>query len=113
MQGEAAAETARAALDVGGRDAEAQLRLAQDLIEVLPIPVFFKGRDGLYLGVNKAWEDFFGVPRAAIVGSRVADLSPQDPAVAARHQAMDEMLWSPPGRQSYEIPITTREGLLR
>jgi hypothetical protein len=26
-----------------------QLRVAQDLIEVLPIPVFFKARDGRYL----------------------------------------------------------------
>jgi two-component system, sensor histidine kinase and response regulator len=37
------------------------LRIAQQLIEVLPIPIFFKARDGRYLGVNKAWEDFFGV----------------------------------------------------
>ena len=44
------------------------LRIAQELIEVLPIPVFFKGRDGKYLGVNRAWEAFFGVKRSAIIG---------------------------------------------
>src|SRR6187455_382798 len=90
-----------------------QLRVAQDLIEVLPIPVFFKGRDGKYLGVNRAWEDFFGVPRAAIIGSGVADLYPQNPATAERHQAMDERLWREPGSQSYELPITTRDGRVR
>src|SRR5439155_1744736 len=67
-----------------------QFRATQDLIEALPTPVFFKGRDGRYLGVNRAWEEFFAVPRAAIIGSSVADLYPQDPAVAQPHLAMDE-----------------------
>src|SRR5688572_9226852 len=82
------------------------LRVAQELIEVLPIPVFFKGRDGKYLGVNVAWEDFFGISRFKIIGAQVRDLYPEAPAVAERHRLMDEELWSRPGNQSYEIPIT-------
>jgi PAS domain S-box-containing protein len=111
--GEAAAAAARAVLDAPGQDLASQLRVAQDLIEVLPIPVFFKARDGLYLAVNRAWEDFFGVPRGAIIGSRVADLYPQDPSIAERHAAMDEALWQKPGSQSYEIPLTMRDGRIR
>ncbi|HYC36705.1 MAG TPA: ATP-binding protein [Usitatibacter sp.] len=90
-----------------------QLRIAQQLIEVLPIPVFFKGRDGRYLGVNRAWEEFFGMRRDDMVGAAVKDLYPGFPAIAARHQAMDEDLWANPGAQSYEIPVTTRDGRLR
>ncbi len=90
-----------------------QLRIAQQLIEVLPIPVFFKARDGRYLGVNRAWEDFFGLQRAGILGGHVQDLYRDWPATAARHQAMDEDLWANPGTQSYEIPITTRDGRTR
>jgi PAS domain S-box-containing protein len=89
------------------------LRVAQDLIEALPIPVFFKGRDGKYLGVNRAWEDFFGISRADIVGGLVQNLYPTSPAVAARHAAMDEELWSHPGNQSYEIQIAMRDGRVR
>src|SRR5437868_14476794 len=70
------------------------LRVAQELIEVLPVPVFFKARDGRYLGVNRAWEDFFGFRRDEIVGGAVADLYPATPSVAARHTAMDEALWA-------------------
>ena len=44
------------------------LAIAQELIEVLPIPVFFKARDGRYLGVNRAWEEFFGISRGDIIG---------------------------------------------
>jgi PAS domain S-box-containing protein len=89
------------------------LRIAQELIEVLPIPVFFKGRDGKYLGVNRAWEAFFGVNRGDIVGGRVTDLYPNAPAVATRHREMDEQLWTRPGDQSYEIQLPFPEGRVR
>src|SRR6185436_11386234 len=110
--GEAAAASVRAALEARAPEAD-PLRAAQDLLEVLPIPVFFKGRDGKYLGVNRAWEEFFGIERGSIVGSSVADLYPENPEIAERHIAMDEQLWRQPGSQSYEIPITTRDGLGR
>src|SRR5689334_19564480 len=89
------------------------LHVAQQLIESIPIPVFFKGRDGRYLGVNRAWEDFFGVKRDQMVGGLVADLYPGAPATAQRHAAMDEELWRKPGTQSYEIPIQLRDGRVR
>jgi PAS domain S-box-containing protein len=89
------------------------LRIAQELIEVLPIPVFFKGRDGKYLGVNRAWEAFFGLKRADIVGGRVTDLYPNAPAVATRHREMDEQLWASPGDQSYEIRLPFPDGRTR
>jgi PAS domain S-box-containing protein len=91
---------------------EDALHITQELIEVLPIPVFYKGRDGRYLGVNQAWEDFFSVPRAQIVGSRVATLYPDSPSVAAYHKVMDEELWASPGNQSYEVSLHTRDGKL-
>jgi PAS domain S-box-containing protein len=93
----------------GGNLPEAQ-RLAQQLIDVLPVPVFFKARDGRYLGVNRAWEEFFGIARQNFVGKQVADLYPQSPWVAAEHEAMDQELWKKPGSQSYEIKIATRHG---
>jgi PAS domain S-box-containing protein len=97
---------------VPGKRGEA-LRVAQEMIEILPVPVFFKGRDGKYLGVNKAWEEFFGVPRSDFVGKEVHDLYPQSPAVADKHFAMDQELWRQPGSQSYEIPVVTRDGRVR
>jgi PAS domain S-box-containing protein len=93
----------------GGDLTEAQ-RIAQELIDILPVPVYLKARDGRYLGVNRAWEEFFGVERTAFLGKLVADLYPSSPWVAAEHLAMDEELWKTPGSQSYEIKITTRTG---
>ncbi len=89
------------------------LHIAQELIEVLPIPVFFKGRDGRYLGVNRAWEEFFAVPRGDIIGGTVYSLYAGTPTNTARHAAMDEELWGHPGNQSYEIQLAMRDGRVR
>ncbi len=103
----------RQAKKATGEDNQAALETAFGLVESLPLPVFHKSLDGRYLGVNKAWEDFFGIPRASFVGKRVADLYPQSPGVAERHAAMDRALYARPGGQSYELPIMTRGGVSR
>jgi PAS domain-containing protein len=88
------------------------LRVAQSLIEVLPIPVFFKARDGRYLGRE---------PRVGAVLRRRAqprswarsgtDLYRDWPRmVASATWRWTRPLWARPGTQSYEIPITTRDG---
>jgi PAS domain S-box-containing protein len=84
-----------------------------ELLEQLPVPMFFKSRDGRYLGVNKAWEELFGVKRAAFLGKQVADLYPQNPEIAELHALKDRELWEKPGSQSYEIPIVTPDGRRR
>jgi len=91
----------------------APLDSALQLVEALPMPVFFKSRDGKYLGVNKAWEEFFGLSRASFLGKLVKDLYPQSPAIAQKHLEMDGKLWRKPGGQSYEATVTTRDGRVR
>ena len=99
------------------RRSQAELREAQRktelLIETLPNPVFFKGRDGNYLGVNKAWEAFFQRPRASIIGRPVQELYRHAPEVAARMHDADQRLWAEPGTQTYEATITLPDGTQR
>ncbi|HZQ74106.1 MAG TPA: EAL domain-containing protein [Burkholderiales bacterium] len=92
-----------------GRLAQSQRR-TQELIESLPNPIFFKGRDGVYQGVNKAWEAFFGLARERIIGKTVRELYPHAPQVAERLDAMDQVLWRSPGTQAYETSISTPNG---
>ena len=96
------------------RASEARLNEEQhrtrELIEALPNPVFFKGTDGRYIGVNKAWETLFGRQREMFVGKTVHDLYPHQPEIAERLHAMDQELWKTPGTQIYETRITTADG---
>jgi diguanylate cyclase (GGDEF)-like protein/PAS domain S-box-containing protein len=101
-------------ITVNLRESEAHLveanRMTQQLIEALPIPIFFKDAHGYYLGVNQAWEAYFSTKREEFLGKTVLDLYPDDPEVAHRLQAKDDELFAQPGTQTYESRITTRDG---
>ena len=90
-----------------------QLAFIQQLIEAVPQPIFFKDAQGRYLGVNRAWERFFGITREKFIGKTVFELYPDDPELAAKHNARDEEIFSNPGSQSYEAGIRDANGTLR
>jgi two-component system sensor histidine kinase/response regulator len=91
------------------RDAEEKLReqlhFNQMLIETLPNPLFFKDREGRYLGVNKSWEAYFGMPREDCLGKRDAEFAPGWACGGAQHQNSDAELLQNPGMQSYEASV--------
>jgi diguanylate cyclase (GGDEF)-like protein/PAS domain S-box-containing protein len=111
----ARAQELAAQITVDLRRSEARLseaqRLTQSMIEALPNPIFFKGKDGRYLGVNRAWERFFGLSRDAFVGRTVYDLYPQDKTLAERMDTLDQALWSKPGAQTFEAVIPAGDGM--
>ena len=91
-------EKQRLAAAAGGR--QEALRFLQTLIDALPIPVFFKDRDGRYTGCNKAYESFYGQPRDFLIGKTVFETAPPDRARA--YHEKDEALFREPGVQVYE-----------
>ena len=57
------------------------------LLEAIPIPVFYKDREGRYLGFNKAFENFYGKSKEQLIGKSVFDISP--PELAKVYHAAD------------------------
>jgi two-component system, sensor histidine kinase and response regulator len=51
-----------------------QLDFQQALIDAIPVPLFYKGADGRYIGFNRAYEHAFGVRRETLIGKTVMDL---------------------------------------
>jgi diguanylate cyclase (GGDEF)-like protein/PAS domain S-box-containing protein len=88
----------------------AQLAFIHQLIETVPQPIFFKDVAGRYLGVNKAWEAFFGIARERFMGKSVFQLYPNDQQLAQHHHAKDQELFTRPGSQSYEAAIVAADG---
>ncbi|MBK8338138.1 MAG: PAS domain S-box protein [Sterolibacteriaceae bacterium] len=93
------------------RQVQDQLNLVQQLIEVIPSPIYFKHRDGRYIGVNKAFESFFGIGREQLVGQTVFALLPRDQA--RLHNSRDAELLESGGLQVFETPVTLRNGTSR
>lgn len=84
---------------------------SQELLNVIPTPVFIKDIEGTYLSCNAAFEDFLDLPQSEIVGRKSRDIAPVE--LAAKYEEMDQRLIRDGGRQIYEHPVRGRDGELR
>ncbi|MFZ5576266.1 MAG: ATP-binding protein [Pseudomonadota bacterium] len=87
-----------------------QLHFSDELIETLPLPLYTKNRQGRFTRVNKAWEAFFGVSRAEMLGRHVDDLYLDSPETAAYIDGMDRALMRSGGLQTHDATLRTRRG---
>jgi len=81
-----------------------QLRFVEVLLEATPTAIYLKDIDGRYLRFNKAFEDLFGIQRAAWIGKTVFDLVPGD--AAQMMHAKDQELLQSGAVQTYEAAFT-------
>ncbi|HRY15330.1 MAG TPA: PAS domain-containing protein, partial [Candidatus Competibacteraceae bacterium] len=88
-----------------------QQQFVMTLLESLPIPVFYKDSNGVYIGCNKAFEMFIEKPRSEIIGKSVFDMAPRE--LAERYHAMDQSLFDQPGTQTYEWLVRRSDGAMR
>lgn len=102
--------------DVSARKrAEAALRqelnFKQTLIDALPFPVFFKGRDGRYIGCNTRFAEAMGHAMADIVGHTIHDFLPAEQAELFSRD--DEDILGTPTQQTRETTIQWGDGSFR
>ncbi|MEX3943109.1 EAL domain-containing protein [Paraburkholderia sp. BR10937] len=95
--------------------AEAKLReresFLESLLDTMPIPVFSKDREGRYLHLNRAFEEFLGVPKERFIGKTVFETSP--PELAQTYFAKDEALFAKGGIQRYEFKVQNARKAVR
>lgn len=82
----------------------------QACIDNLPTPIFFKNGRGVYVGCNKAFEEYLGLPSDEIIGKTVWDISP--PNWAKKYAEADEALMARGGIQVYEAKVRYNDGSL-
>ena len=78
------------------------------LLSAIPAPVFYKDSDGLYVGINKAFEAFFGRTKQDVVGKSAFDIAPQQ--FTDVYHAKDLELFHHPGIQVYESQVKDARG---
>ncbi len=81
------------------------------LIDAIPLPVFYKDKDGRYLGFNKAFENFFAQSSDQLVGKTAFDIV--SPELAEIYHAKDKLLFEMGGTQQYEAEVENANGDLR
>jgi two-component system, cell cycle sensor histidine kinase and response regulator CckA len=88
-----------------------QLHFLQVLLDAIPNPVFYKDTGRVFMGCNKAFEDFIGRSRDGIIGKTVYDVAPKD--LADVYREADEALLRNSGVQVYETRAVGADGTRR
>lgn len=91
-----------------GVELQEKLHFIQVLLDAIPNPVFYKDREGRYLGCNQAFAAALGRRPDDIIGKTVFDLAPAD--LAKKYHEMDEALLLNPGHQVYEHEVVMSDG---
>ncbi|WP_371323699.1 ATP-binding protein [Dechloromonas sp. ZY10] len=84
------------------------LRFNEALLKAIPVPVFFKDRDGRYLGCNPAYTEILGVAPADLIGRTTAEVWPTH--LSDIYVQKDRELIASEAPQVYEFAIRDRHG---
>lgn len=85
-----------------------QLNFQQTMMDTIPSPIFYKDRQGRYLGCNAAFESYIGRPRTEVIGRTVYDIAPKE--LADLYHEADQALFQTPGVQRYEAQVRYADG---
>jgi PAS domain S-box-containing protein len=94
---------------------ENSLRFLEILINTIPIPIFYKDREGRYIGCNESFaSQILGLPKEGILGKSVYDLSDAIPIdLADKYHEMDERLLQNRSVQVHETQVQCADGIRR
>lgn len=86
------------------------LNFLQVLMDTIPAPIFYKNRNGVYIGCNQAFASSMGLRREDIIGKSIFDIV--SPECAEKHSLMDAALLNNLEDQMYETSLPYADGSL-
>jgi two-component system, sensor histidine kinase and response regulator len=89
-----------------------QINFLQTLIDDVPNPIFYKDINGLYLGCNKAFEEYRGIKKDDLIGKTLMELNYTEEEVSS-HFASDMELINNHGQKTYRLNFTDQNGINR
>jgi PAS domain S-box-containing protein len=91
------------------RRLEEQLLFSRQVLDAIPIPIYYKDVQGQYLGFNRIFADTFSsMAQQDLIGKTIFDLLPLEHA--RFHHERDQALHASPGAQSYEFKMPGKQG---
>ncbi len=90
---------------------QSALKFTETLISAIPVPMFFKDRQGRYLGCNPAFCEFTGYTSEQLKGKTVLELWPGE--FAEVYHRKDLELINRPERQVYEFQVLDKNKVPR
>lgn len=101
---------AQQALQQSEENVRKERALLRALIDSIPDLIFFKNKDSVFLGCNKAFENHIGITEKDLVGKTDFDLVPVKTAQFYRRKDHDLLISGKPQRTEEWIPSSKGEG---
>jgi|GEM_PF-3527974 len=79
------------------------------VIESTTNPIFYKGKNGRYLGCNSAFAKYLGIKKESVVGKTAFDIAPKK--LAQKYFEMDQEFFNDPKTQQYEYQVEQADGI--
>lgn len=83
----------------------------ENLLETIPMPIFYKDTKGNYLGCNVAYEKLMQIKKSDIIGKTVFEVAPLE--LAQKYHDMDMDLLNTKEMQLYEWQLKSNNGAQR
>lgn len=80
----------------------------KSLIDSIPVPIFYKNKDGEYIGCNQSYENFYKIQEKNLIGKTIYDILPKE--LAERHAEKEKEVLAKGEKQTFESQILTSEG---
>jgi PAS domain S-box-containing protein len=80
----------------------------RQLVNGIPVPIFLRDLNGLFIGSNPSFVEFLGMSEEELIGKTVYDIVPEDEA--SEYDQRDKELIQSPQIQVYEGKITNKSG---
>ncbi len=85
------------------KDLQNRIKFDKVLLDTLPNPIYYKNKDGKFLGCNKAFSTLLNIPKKDVIGKTAKDFFA--PEIAKRNEEVDRKLLSTLGTNSSEVTL--------
>ena len=97
------------AREAAQRQLVVQLSFIERLLDICPLPVYMVDHQGHVLVMNRACEEFTGLPRAEVIGHQTSDFLDD----TAKDKQLEQNIFFPEGEVRYERILTRADGKRR
>lgn len=83
------------------KDLQNRIKFDKVLLDTLPNPIYYKNRDGKFLGCNKAFSKLISIPKKDVIGKTAHDFFAPD--IAKKNEIIDKELLKTLGTNTAEV----------
>jgi PAS domain S-box-containing protein len=93
------------------KDLQNRIKFDKVLLDTLPNPIYYKNKDGKFLGCNKAFSELVNVSKKEVIGKTAWDFFPPD--IALQNSRIDKELLRTEGNNTSEITLHSSDNSMK